>query len=233
MISVIVVTYNAVETLQKCLDSIYEQNYPLLDIIVIDGQSTDGTVDIIQKNAAKIKYAISEKDEGIYDAMNKALFQINTPWVYFLGADDILLPDFSKLIAELTDPHAIYYANVIYKGRKCVGQISAYRQAKSGIFHQSIIYPSSIFKKYKYNTRYKIAADYALNMQLYKDKAYTFTYKDYVISAYNDTGISALQKDINFEKDKNYLILKNFGISIWFRYIFRRLKSSFKKTNNG
>jgi glycosyltransferase involved in cell wall biosynthesis len=232
MLSIIIVTYNAAETLQTCLDSIYTQKWPSFDIIVIDGKSTDGTVEILQRNASKLKYFKSETDNGVYDAMNKALAIIDTPWVYFLGADDIVLPDLSKLIAELKNPHAIYYANVIYKGKKCSGKISAYRQAKLGIFHQSIIYPSSVFKKYKYNLKYKVAADYALNMQLHKDPDYTFEYRDYIISRFNGTGISATQKDVAFEKDKNSLILENFGFSIWLRYMFRVFKASLKNEKN-
>jgi glycosyltransferase involved in cell wall biosynthesis len=232
MVSIIIVTFNAADTLQECLDSIYAQEYPFLDIIVIDGESNDGTKEILLKNASKIKYFKSEKDDGIYDAMNKALVQVDTPWVYFLGADDILLPDFSKLVSALKNENTIYYANVIYKGKKCSGKISAYKQAKSGIFHQSIIYPSSIFKKYKYNIRYKVAADYALNMQLHKSPDYAFEFIDYTITKYNETGLSAIQKDINFEKDKNHLILKNFGVSIWLRYIFRVFKNSLKKAKN-
>ena len=233
MLAVIIVTYNAASTLQRCLDSVYAQQFPHIDLIVIDGKSTDGTIEILQKNASRFKFFKSEADEGIYDAMNKALPQINTPWVYFLGADDVLLPDFSTFLEELKNPNTIYYGNVIYKGKKCSGKVSAYRQAKSGIFHQSIIYPSSVFKKYRFNTKYSVAADYHLNMQLHKNPDYTFEFKDYTISEYNDTGISATQKDIPFEKDKSKLILENFGFNIWIRYSFRILKSYFKKAKHG
>ena len=229
MISVVIVTYNAVATLQHCLDSIYSQSNPDIRILLIDGKSTDGTQEIILKNKAKLAYAISEPDAGIYDAMNKALEQLNTPWVYFLGADDTLLPDFSTFLQVLARPDFIYYANVLYKGAKHSGEVKPYRQAKSGIFHQSIIYPSAVFKNYKYNTRYPIAADYALNMQLYHDSKYIFKHYDYTIARYNDTGISAVRKDANFEADKSQLIRDNFGLAIWLRYKFRMIKSQFLK----
>ena len=225
-ISVIVVTYNAALTLQKCLDSIYKQAAVKdIKIIVMDGDSNDGTVEILKRNKEKIFFWKSEKDTGIYDAMNKALQYVTTNWVYFLGADDELLPDFSRLINELADPKSVYYSNVIYKNEKHSGEVSVYHQAKLGIFHQSIIYPSAIFKKYKYNTSYKIAADYALNMKLNKDKDYHFEYKDYTIAKYNDTGISSAAIDVNFEKDKTMLILNNFDLKVWARYLFRRIKA--------
>jgi len=225
LLTIIIVTYNAAGTFQKCLDSIVNQSaFSIIDIVVIDGQSVDDTINILAKNQEQITYWKSEPDRGIYDAMNKALNHIHTPWVYFMGADDSLLPDFSSYLTVLQDETHIYYANVLYKGKKCSGHITPYRQAKLGLFHQSIIYPSSVFKKYKYNTKYRIAADYALNMQLYKDPEYTFAYKDYVIADYNHTGVSAI-KDQAFEADKSKMIFQYFGFKIWSRYIFRLFKA--------
>jgi glycosyltransferase involved in cell wall biosynthesis len=234
MISIIIATYNVAETLQNCLDSIFNQdNKHLIKTIIIDGDSKDGTVSILKKNDQLIDFWISEKDNGIYDAMSKGLKKVNTPWVYFLGADDELLPDFSKLISELQNPKKIYYSNVIYKGAKHSGKVSSYHQAKLGIFHQSIIYPTSVFKKYQYNTRYKIAADYALNMQLHKDTQFHFDFKDYTIAKYNDSGISSKVIDTAFEADKLQLIYNNFGFDTLLRYTFREMKQYFKKILHG
>jgi hypothetical protein len=228
IVTVVIVTFNAASTLQACLDSIYQHDDKLIDIIVIDGASKDGTIEILQQNDFKISFWKSESDNGIYDAMNKALTYLSTDRVIFLGADDQLLSDFSKMLETLTDPNVIYYANVLYKGKSHSGFISPYFQAKLGIFHQSIIYPVSIFKKYNYNLKYKIAADYALNMQLFKDPKYSFQHKDFLIADYSDTGISGIIKDEAFENDKSKLILQNFGFKIWARYLFRLLKSKLK-----
>ena len=228
-ISVIIVTYNAVEYLQNCLNSIYEQQYPAIDIIVIDGKSTDGTTEVLQANTDHIHFWLSEQDKGIYDAMNKALPNITGQWVYFLGADDTLLPTFSEMVLHLNNPDNIYYGNVLADGVKRSGLISPYYMAKGGIYHQAIIYPKSVFDKYTYNTNYKIAADYALNMQLYKDKNYKFTYVDIVIANYNHTGISSRIVDQAFEKDKTRLILSNFETKIGLRYLFRLFKAKLSK----
>jgi glycosyltransferase involved in cell wall biosynthesis len=228
-ISIIIVTYNAENDLQKCLDSIYEQQYPAIDIIVIDGKSNDGTVEILQNNTTRIHTWISEKDSGIYDAMNKALKYITGQWVYFIGADDELRPDFSKLAYELTDPTAIYYANVIHNDIKRSGNISPYYMAKVGIYHQAIIYPAAVFEKHQYNLKYKIAADYALNMRCFRDPGFHYIYKDYIICNYNHTGISATVIDHPFENDKATLILTNFGFKIWARFMFRQFKAIFSK----
>jgi glycosyltransferase involved in cell wall biosynthesis len=226
-LTIIIVTYNAAEYLQSCLNSIYAQEYTTIDIIVIDGKSADGTADILQQNTAKIHFWVSEKDNGIYDAMNKALPHITGQWVYFLGADDELLPEFSKMAGELKDENAIYYGNVLADGIKRSGLISSYYMAKGGIYHQAIIYPASVFEHYTYNIKYKIAADYALNMRLYKDKRYKFIYVDIIIAKYNHTGISSQVIDEAFEKDKTRLILENFEPKIGLRYLFRVLKGMF------
>jgi len=224
-VSIIIVTYNAAATLQKCLDSIYAQTYPALEIVIIDGDSTDGTVDIIKQNDSKIAFWKSEKDEGVYDAMNKALDAVTGKWVYFLGADDELLPEFSDMAKELTDYNMIYYANVFADGAIKLGKLKDKQLAKVGIYHQAMIYPASVFKKHRYNTKYKISADFALTMTLYSDKDYQFEYKDYVIANFNHTGISGINIDEPFQKDKPALIYKNFGFKIWLSYKWHKLKN--------
>lgn len=224
-ITVIIVTYNAAKYLQNCLNSIYAQEFPAIDIVVIDGKSADGTDSILENNTGKLHFWLSEKDEGIYDAMNKALPKITGKWVYFLGADDELLPGFSAMAEQLADEKNIYYGNVLADGVKRSGLISPYYMAKGGIYHQAIIYPKAVFDTYKYDTKYRIAADYALNMKLYKDKRFSFVYIDIIIAKYNHTGISSQVIDGEFEKDKTKLILANFEIKIGLRYLFRLLKS--------
>ncbi|OOQ60686.1 glycosyltransferase family 2 protein [Mucilaginibacter pedocola] len=227
-VSVIVVTYNAAATLQACLDSIFAQSYPDIEVVVIDGASTDGTVDILQANTTRIAYCKSEPDKGIYDAMNKALRHITGQWVYFLGADDELLPAFSDFASALDDGHAIYYANVLHRGVKRAGEVTPYYMAKVGIYHQSIIYPAIAFTGHQYDTRYRVFADWAFNMQCY-GRGFTFTYRDLIIANYSHTGLSSHAADPAFERDRQEIILKNFGLKIWMRYRFRRFKEKLKK----
>ena len=77
LISVVTVSYNAVATIEQTLLSVINQTYPNIEYIIIDGGSTDGTVDIIKKYADEIVYWISEPDKGIYDAMNKGIKKAN------------------------------------------------------------------------------------------------------------------------------------------------------------
>ena len=82
-ISVITVCYNEVATVEKTLESIFSQSYKNIESIVIDGGSTDGTLDVIEKYKDKIAYFISESDEGIYNAMNKGIKASSGEVLYF------------------------------------------------------------------------------------------------------------------------------------------------------
>ena len=227
LISIILVTRNAEKFLQRCLDSIYIQAYPGIEIIVMDGASTDCTPAILQANSDKLAFWKSEKDDGIYDAMNKALGHVQGQWVYFIGADDILTPAFSDFARELKGPGHIYYGSVQKSGKKYLGELSLYKQAKIGINHQAIIYPVEIFSLYQYDTSYEISADHVLNMWCNKNQDYRFEFRDFDIAIFNDTGISSLQKDLVFEKQKSRLILQYFGLAIYLRFQFRILKGMF------
>lgn len=228
-ISIIIVTYNAAAYLQNCLDSIYRQKYPSIEIIVMDAESTDGTADILKANTDKIAFWKSEKDDGIYDAMNKALEHISGEWVYFLGADDELLDDFSDMAYDLKDKSAIYYGSVYKDGKKYLGEVNAYRHAKTTICHQAIIYPAAIFKKYKFDTQFRISADHVFNMWCWSDKDFHFQFVDHIIANFDHNGISSTKKDLAFEKQKAALIRKNYGTGIWLRFLFKELKASFRK----
>ena len=227
-ISIVIVTYNAAKTLQACLNSIYNQKYHALEIVVIDGQSTDGTVKILEENRNHLAYWKSEKDQGIYDAMNKSLKHITGDWVYFLGADDVLFADFTNLAYELKDNTIIYYGRVMTLGGPTI-PVNEYGFAKYGLCHQAMIYPKAVFDKHRFNTRYPISADYALNMALYNCGDFRFEFKDHLIANFNQTGISSMAIDKAFEADRSALVRKYFGSKLWLRFLFWRFKKNLKR----
>lgn len=231
-ISLIIVTYNASPVLQACLDSIYKQSYPNIEIIVIDGASTDGTVEILKNNSHKIDYWVSEPDSGIYEAMNKGIKVSTGDWLLFLGSDDELLSGFSDMATELNEPFSIYYGSVLYKGNKCSGYMTPYKMAKLGMQHQAMFYSKSIFNKHSYDLNYKISADSVLNMQCWRDKSVKWIFKDHIIAKFNHTGISARSEDELLKKNMPNLIMENFGLLIWIRYILRIFKKHILKTAN-
>ena len=88
LISIITVSYNAVKTIEDTINSVLNQTYPNIEYIIIDGGSTDGTLDVIKKYQDKITYWVSEPDKGIYDAMNKGALKATGVWLHFMNAGD-------------------------------------------------------------------------------------------------------------------------------------------------
>jgi glycosyltransferase involved in cell wall biosynthesis len=109
-ISIITVVYNAKELLEKTIHSVVNQTFKNFEYIIIDGKSTDGTLDLIIKNESYINYWISEPDKGIYDAMNKALHVARGNYVWFLNAGDLLesTHTLERLFSSIPDADVIY-----------------------------------------------------------------------------------------------------------------------------
>lgn len=228
-LTVIVTTYNAAKDIETCLTSIIDRKLPSLQLIIKDGGSTDDTLRIIKKYEAYINVLISERDNGIYDAMNKALPHIKGKWVLFLGADDKLLPGFSEMILQLKQTDTIYYGNCLTREETRGGAFSNYRLAKRNLCHQAILYPKAIFDKYTYQTQYKVFADYALNMQCWGDPQFKKQYLDIDVSYYNIDGFSSYYNDAAFRNDKPRLVKEYLGWWIYLRYRIKRSKESKKE----
>lgn len=88
LFSIIIAVFNGKATLQQCIDSVTQQTCLSKELIIIDGGSTDGSVDLIKTNQEKLAYWVSEPDRGIYNAWNKGVAQARGEWICFLGADD-------------------------------------------------------------------------------------------------------------------------------------------------
>lgn len=216
-ISVVTVSYNAAETIEETIQSVVNQTYDNIEYIIIDGGSTDGTVDIIKRYADRLAYWVSEPDKGIYDAMNKGLRAANGHYVYFLGADDIIADEnvFCRLVKAIgNDSHSIYYSNVKFKhsGEIYPGPIKTnYRICLDNFSHQAIFYPAHIYKNKCYNTNYKLWADYVYNIELFADKINTFRYIEDVIAIFSCEGRGSIQSDTLFNKDRIKIVERLFG----------------------
>lgn len=224
LVSVIIATYNAGKTLQNSLDSVFQQTYPFIEIIIIDGLSTDNTVDIIKKNEKKISFWISEQDDGVYDAMNKSLKYANGERIFFLGADDILLPGFSSIVCHFKDENTIYYGMSKFKKRIEGKKFDPIFLSKRNIVHQSIFYPKGVFLKYNYELKYPILADYYLNIRCFSDGQFKFEFLPYLVSVFAAGGLSSTHKDKQFLSDKDQIVKDNFSKKIYYRYLLRKFR---------
>ena len=150
--SIIIATFNAEQTLEKTLSSIVNQQFKDLELIIIDGRSTDQTLSIIKQFSAgdsRIK-VLSEPDKGVYDALNKGINLANGKWLYFLGADDFFYSDdvLEKLQAVTANTTAsIIYGNAWYEqyGKFYDGKFTISKLLTRNICHQAVFYRSEVF----------------------------------------------------------------------------------------
>ncbi|SDK80760.1 Glycosyl transferase family 2 [Pedobacter sp. ok626] len=229
-VSIVIVVRNAAPTIESAIKSVLIQDYKNFEFIIIDGISTDGTLDIIEKYKAHIAYFSSEKDAGIYDAMNKSLSKCSGDYIYFLGADDELYsPNVLSAIFDKNqyNEHDVLYGDAYYICKKKLrfGKMNRYRVGKHNFNHQTLFYPKSVFNIYSYNTKYKIWADYLLNILLYFKSDYQFRYVNVIISKFNDMGTSGVNNiDFDFEDDREQIIKEVFPIDV---YIFCKARNVF------
>lgn len=225
LVSIVIVTYNAEVHLRECLNSILNQMNLDFELLIFDGKSTDSTLSIINEYDNSINYWQSEPDKGIYDAMNKAIRFCKGKWMLFLGADDRLLHGFSEMLNQLIDARTIYYGDCMTSVELYGGKFSAYKVSKRNICQQGIFYTAEVFKKYTFNVKYAVFADYLLNIQCWGDPDFKKKYIPLKIAAYNLNGYSSFASDDAFKKDKALFVKKYLGIWIYLRYTFRKAKS--------
>jgi len=221
LITVITVVFNGEEFLEKTIESVINQTYANVEYIIIDGGSTDGTLDIIHKYEHAINYWLSERDDGIYDAMNKAVSLSSGSWLNFMNAGDKFI-DFYK-IAEiahsLVDFDGIFTAKVEVVNSE--GNFLGYCHPKKSfepelilkencIAHQSAFISIAVFRKIGlFKNSYKIHGDYDFWIRAYvSDVPYKF--QDTVVAYFNNNGVSS--------ERKNYPIALTEAVRIYFDY---------------
>ncbi len=215
MISVVIVVYNAETTIGHAINSVLGQTYKPVELLVIDGKSTDSTIPVIKSFADKINYFVSEKDEGIYDAMNKGIAAAKGEWVLFLGADDAFYT--ASVLQEIFGDADLSHIDLLYgdvefdSNKRRYGAQKDYRQLiEQNICHQAIFYKRRLFQLAgNYNTRYSILADYEMNLRLFRQPALKMQYVPEIITLFNDKGASNVTIDKYFHGDMMEYFLKN------------------------
>lgn len=214
-ISIITVSYNAVSTIERTILSVISQDYPNKEYIIIDGHSTDGTVEIIKRFTDSITFWVSEKDNGIYDAMNKGIKHATGDIIGIINSDDYYANNaLNRIAAEYTKTRGkhIIHGNMIFcqegkerlfipsdkLSRMWLGQIVA---------HPTVFVPRDLYLKFGvFNTQYKIAADYDLMLRFYTNNV-LFTHIKAVISYMSDGGVS------NTNRIKGYKEVKSIALN--------------------
>jgi glycosyltransferase involved in cell wall biosynthesis len=220
LISIIIATYNRAKTLQQCIDSITCQTYPHTELIIIDGGSTDDTVEILKANADRITYWESKKDHGIYDAWNKGLDHAHGEWIYFLGADDYCwAPDVLNQILQQILQHIISAGKgvtVVYGKVALVsssGKVleilgKSWEKSKRQFFrgrcipYEGVFHHKSLFDRYgKFDSSFRIAGDYEFLLRVLKNTEAYFA-SNVIVSAQRIGGVcNAPQSELQTLKE--------------------------------
>ena len=238
IISVITVCYNVASSIEKTMLSVLNQTYKNLEYIIIDGNSTDGTVDIIKRYAERLTFWISELDNGIYDAMNKGLQKATGDYVWFINAGDSLFTsDIVQRVASLVQkkkvlPDIIYGETVIVDEEgKSLGQRRlkapnklTWKSFRMGMLvcHQSFITKRSIAPLYDLTYRYSADFDWCIRCMKQAGRIYNTRM---TLSNFLDGGISTTQRKASL-KERYDIMCRYYGVistsllHVWFAIRF-------------
>lgn len=232
-LSIVIPTLNSEKTLARCLDSILKQAYEDYEVWIMDGVSTDGTMNVVKTymdKSDKIK-CVSRRDGGIYDAMNKSIDLIHGEWVYFIGSDDELYDSqvlgsiFNRKIRQSID---FIYGNVFGVLQPPIiwfGKFDLERLTRTNICQQAIFYKKRVFDKVgRFGLQYKSYADWEFNIQCFC-KVKTM-YVNRIIANFSADGLSSRCAD-PIKKDMPGIINKYFSgrqiMGVRFKRFFRKI----------
>ena len=201
-VSIITVCKNAQGTIEQTIKSVISQDYKNIEYLIIDGKSTDKTLDIVNKYKSKISVIVSEPDNGLYYAMNKGLEKSTGDIIYFLNSGDLLFN--RHTISNIVNVFKKNNADVVYgdialyesdNPKKLIlrrqNRVNDFFLIHDTIYHQSIFAKKYIFEKYgKFDTRYKLAADYEWILRLIIKNNIPFYYTNQVVAKFLRGGLS-------------------------------------------
>lgn len=238
LFSVVTVVFNDAENLNKTIESVSSQTFNNFEYLVIDGASTDHTLSVIKENKEKVNIWLSEKDDGIYDAMNKGITLATGQWIIFMNAGDVFF-DSNTLnnASKFVDPdfdfvygnNRVFYPGSQTKMDRKAGDVSKLWRG-SQFCHQSVFVKSEYHKKNLYNIKNDISADFEFFYTSYM-AGRNFKKVDALVSIISAGGVS----DINRVRsivgwwrvvDKNILI-NIYYASIIFRETLKKIVKLF------
>ncbi len=214
-ITIITVVYNGEQFLEQTIKSVLDQQYESLSYIIIDGGSTDKSIDIIKQYQEKLSYWVSEKDRGIYDAMNKGWAAASDDsFILFLGAGDriISLPSIGDALAAAD----VIYGKVYIGKDKCFhSKVGFLLKFFNTLHHQALLVKKKAHPEVPFDLRFTICADFDFNQRLLRKKV-VFAYADDLIGYAMPGGVShkfAYRETFTVIK-KNYGLLWSVGFSL-------------------
>lgn len=222
-LSIITVNLNNIEGLKNTIQSIINQNYTDFEWIVIDGGSTDGSKDLIMSYSDRINYWVSEKDTGIYNAMNKGIAHANGEYLQFLNSGDYFC-DSSVLMDVMTELKSdeIVYGDFYYtngdttEARQFGEHISFYDTLKYSIGHGGSFIPRQLLLQFPYDETLKITSDWMFFIKVLL-QSYPFRHINRFIYYFDCQGISSTNQQL-VASEKDMVINKLLPPSILYDY---------------
>jgi glycosyltransferase involved in cell wall biosynthesis len=222
LITVVLATRNAAATIRRALGSVVEQSCRSVEMVVVDGASSDRTLEAVREVAPAARW-VSEPDRGIYDAMNKGVAMAAGEWLYFLGADDrVYSPQtFTRLEERMAEPSLdVIYGNVLLKegDRSTVydGPFDWRKLYYKNVCQQANFYRRRVFDRVgPFRLAYPYVADHALNLRVFGDGALRKEFVDEIIAEFRAEGASFTFPDLPFSEDRDRLFRAAFGLRRW------------------
>lgn len=242
-VSIITVTYNAKGCLEETIKSVLSQTYTNIEYIIIDGGSSDGTLDIINRYKHMISKVVSEKDSGIYDAMNKGVKIATGEIIYFLNADDRLYD--TEVVTSIIEKFLencdikVIYGNVIYVNKndgtrklRRYGHITRDSLLYEDLCHQAVFVKRFLFLEIgNFDIKYKIVADYDWLLRVFLLHKYPVAYVNRIFAEFTCGGYHTINVELNrsehFMVRLKYLSRLTYGIGELIYKVKRRLRRIF------
>lgn len=210
-LTVVSICLNNKEGLEKTIQSVINQTYfDKIEYIIIDGGSTDGSKEVIEKYQDKLSYWCSEPDNGIFDAFNKSIPHINGEYCLFLNSGDKFhANDVVEKAVTLLDKD-ICYGNELKVGKRTYtarfpDRLDEHFFKASALPHQSTFIRTELLKKNGYSEKWKILGDWSWFRERVMVDKVSYKHLNYVISDYDLTGLSSVNQKLFFEeRDKYY-----------------------------
>ncbi len=244
LVSIITVVYNGEQHLRQTIESVINQTYKNAEYIIIDGGSTDGTVNLIKEYSNHISHWISEPDKGLYDAMNKGIKIASGELIGMINSDDWYELDAIEVIVDAYLKHTdkdIFHADRYDIDQQGYQKIRKFNPSKYKLMYYDMTYnhPSMFvtrreYLKHLYNTELEVISDYQFTLEAFLDNPNKFHYIEKPIVSYRLDGISAQISLINSSKEF-FLAKRNAGmniieniLSVAFRLVYLFMKQLIK-----